>query len=143
MMVWLWFNTEPVSERGDHWPLSPYGKTIHPHWSRECWGGREMTREVEWCFCLLQNCVELYVYVYLFSCFGGMCFLVLVACVFLFWWHVHAHERMQKPKEQCFCLLQHCVELYVYCLLVFMFRWHRSTHGHIQNRQACMHMAAY
>lgn len=52
-------------ERGDHWPLSPYlSDHTHPC-SRECRWGREMTREC--CFCLLQNCLWVYVYVLTFT----------------------------------------------------------------------------
>lgn len=97
VMVWLWFNTEPVSEQEvttDHChPLvGPYKPLVQGMLGRE----REMTREVEWCFCLLQNCVELYVYVYSCSCLAG----------------IHAHGHVQK-----FHAYAHKLNMFQYSLL--------------------------
>lgn len=72
VMVWLWFNTELVSEREVttdrcHPLVGPYTSPVQGMSGRESDDRR--SRVV---FLSTSNCVELNVYVYLCSCLGGM-----------------------------------------------------------------------
>lgn len=82
--LWLWFNTEPVSEREVttdrcHPLVGPYTPLVQGMSGK---GEREMTREVEWCVCLLSKlCLTL-------------CFCVLGAHV----WAARLRGHVQKMR---------------------------------------------